>query len=91
MTGYIKRLRPDGKIELSLYETGYGKVGEFAEKVLDAVKQGGGFLPLTDKSPPEIIYKQFNVSKSVFKQAIGALYKKQLIAIEKEGIRLKEQ
>ncbi|MBS3804110.1 MAG: GntR family transcriptional regulator [Oleiphilaceae bacterium] len=91
MTGYVKRLRPDGKIELSLYEAGYGKVSDFAERVLDAIKQSGGFLPLTDKSPPEVIYKQFNVSKSVFKQAIGALYKKQLIAIEKEGLRLKSQ
>ncbi|WP_404364590.1 S1 RNA-binding domain-containing protein [Marinobacter sp.] len=88
MRGYVKRIRPDGKIELSLYESGYGKVSEFAESVLDALKRNDGFLPLTDKSPPEAIYETFNVSKSVFKQAIGALYKKHLITIEKEGIRL---
>lgn len=90
VSGYIKRIRPDGKVELSLYQPGYGKVSEFAESVLDALKASDGFLPLTDKSPPEAIYKRFNVSKGVFKQAIGALYKKHLIAIEKEGIRLLE-
>ncbi len=86
--GYIKRIRPDGKIELSLYEPGYGKVSEFAESVLDAIKANDGFLPLNDKSPPDAIYDTFNVSKGVFKQAIGALYKKHLILIEKDGIRL---
>ncbi|WP_166253757.1 CvfB family protein [Marinobacter salicampi] len=90
MSGYVKRIRPDGKIELSLYEPGYGKVSEFAESVLDALKKNNGFLPLTDKSPPEAIYETFNVSKSVFKQAIGALYKKHLILIEKDGIRLQD-
>lgn len=90
ISGYVKRIRPDGKIELSLYEPGYGKVSEFAESVLDALKKNNGFLPLTDKSPPEAIYETFNVSKSVFKQAIGALYKKHLILIEKDGIRLQD-
>lgn len=91
LQGYVQRIRPDGKIELSLYEPGYGKVSDFAESVLDALRKNDGYLPLTDKSPPDAIYKMFNVSKSVFKQAVGALYKKHLIVIEKEGIRLIEQ
>lgn len=90
LSGYIKRIRPDGKIELSLYQPGYGKVSDFAESVLDALKSSDGFLPLNDKSSPDVIYSRFNVSKGVFKQAIGALYKKHLIVIEKTGIRLIE-
>ncbi len=88
--GYVRRIRQDGKVELSLYQPGYGKVSEFAESIIDALKASNGFLPLNDKSVPEAIYLTFNVSKGVFKQAIGALYKKHLILIEKEGIRLIE-
>lgn len=88
--GYVRRIRQDGKVELSLYQPGYGKVSEFAESIIDALKASNGFLPLNDKSAPEAIYSTFNVSKGVFKQAIGALYKKHLILIEKEGIRLIE-
>ncbi len=88
--GYVRRIRQDGKVELSLYQPGYGKVSEFAESIIDALKANNGFLPLNDKSAPEAIYSTFNVSKGVFKQAIGALYKKHLILIEKEGIRLIE-
>lgn len=88
--GYVRRIRQDGKVELSLYQPGYGKVSEFAESIIDALKASNGFLPLNDKSAPEAIYSNFNVSKGVFKQAIGALYKKHLILIEKEGIRLIE-
>lgn len=88
--GYVRRIRQDGKVELSLYQPGYGKVSEFAESIIDALKASKGFLPLNDKSAPEAIYSTFNVSKGVFKQAIGALYKKHLILIEKEGIRLIE-
>ncbi|WP_166264045.1 CvfB family protein [Marinobacter caseinilyticus] len=90
VSGYIKRIRPDGKIELSLYQPGYGKVSDFAETIIDALKANEGFLPLNDKSAPDAIYATFNVSKGVFKQAIGALYKKHLIVIEKSGIRLIE-
>jgi len=52
------------------------------------LKESNGFLNLNDKSPPEEIYATFGVSKKVFKQAIGALYKKRLIAIEVAGVRL---
>lgn len=87
LAGYIKRIRDDGKLELSLDQPGYGKVDPVAEKILASLDEAGGFLPLNDKSPPERISAQFHISKGVFKQAIGALFKRRLIRIEKDGIR----
>ena len=86
--GYIRQIRDDKRIDLMLHEPGYGKVEPLTDKILARLKQSDGYLALSDKSPPEAIYAAFGVSKKVFKQAIGALYKKQLILIEKDGIRL---
>lgn len=86
--GYIRQIRDDKRIDLMLHEPGYGKVDSLTDKILAKLKQSDGYLALSDKSPPEAIYSAFGVSKKVFKQAIGALYKKQLIRIEKDGIRL---
>jgi predicted RNA-binding protein (virulence factor B family) len=88
LEGYIKQIREDKKIDLMLHEPGYGKVEPLTDKILTRLKQNDGYLTLSDKSPPEAIYAAFGVSKKVFKQAIGALYKKQLIRIETNGIRL---
>ncbi|MEQ1557553.1 MAG: S1-like domain-containing RNA-binding protein [Methyloglobulus sp.] len=88
LTGFIKQIREDHKIDLSLHKPGYGKVEELSETILIKLKANNGFLPLTDKSPPETIYSMFGVSKKVFKQAIGALYKKKSILLEKDSIRL---
>lgn len=90
LDGYIKQIRDDGKIDLSLHQPGYGKVMPLTDKILDRLKANNGVLALSDKSPPEAIYATFGVSKKVFKQAIGALYKQQLIAIEKDAIKLAE-
>lgn len=86
--GYIKKLRSDRKIDLCLQKLGYEKVGDMTETILNALKSEGGFISVTDKSPPELIAKQFNVSKKTYKKAIGALYKKRLIKIEPDGIYL---
>ena len=86
--GYIKQKRDDGKIDLILYQPGYAKVVSLTDNILNKLKQNNGTLMLSDKSPPEAIYAAFGVSKKVFKQAIGALYKKQLITIDKNGIKL---
>ncbi|MEY3760445.1 MAG: hypothetical protein RIR39_1936, partial [Pseudomonadota bacterium] len=67
---------------------GYGKVVSLTDDILNKLKANNGTLMLSDKSPPEAIYATFGVSKKVFKQAIGALYKKQLISIDKNGITL---
>jgi predicted RNA-binding protein (virulence factor B family) len=86
--GYIKKIRTDGKIDLSLVKAGYEKISEFADKIIDQLEKHNGFLPFTDKSSPEDIYKTFKFSKKNFKAAIGALYKKRMIALEENGIRL---
>jgi len=86
--GFIRQIREDSKIDLTLHQPGYGKVEELTDKILTRLKDNQGFLALSDKSPPEAIYNAFGVSKKVFKQAIGALYKKKLVLIEKDGIRL---
>jgi uncharacterized protein len=86
--GFIRQIREDNKIDLTLHQPGYGKVDELTDKILARLKDNQGFLALSDKSPPEAIYSAFGVSKKVFKQAIGALYKKKLILIEKDGIKL---
>ncbi len=89
LDGYIKQIRDDGKIDLVLQEPGYGKVVSLTDKILLKLKLNNGVLLLSDKSPPEAIYAAFGVSKKVFKQAIGSLYKQQLITIDdKEGIKL---
>ncbi len=88
LDGYIKQIREDHKIDLSLHQPGYGKVESLTDKILTKLKANNGVLMLSDKSPPEAIYATFGVSKKVFKQAIGALYKDKLISIDKSGIRL---
>jgi len=86
--GYIQKRREDGKIDLSLTPLGYEKVGEIAQHILGLLVKKGGFLPITGKSSPEEISDTFGVSKKNYKKALGALYKKRLINIEDDGIRL---
>jgi len=88
LTGYIRRVRPDGRVELTLQAPGYDKVDRIADEILRELKAEGGWLPLSDKSSPEAIKARFRISKGVFKQAIGALYRQKRIRIEKGGIRL---
>ena len=86
--GYIKKIRTDGKIDLCLQKSGYEKISSFVDRIIAELQKNKGFLPLTDKSSPEEIYKAFKISKKNFKAAIGALYKKRFIALEDNGIRL---
>jgi len=86
--GYIKKIRTDGKIDLRLDKVGYEKISSFVDRIIAELQKNKGFLPLTDKSSPEEIYKTFKISKKNFKAAIGALYKKRFIALEENGIRL---
>lgn len=88
LKGYIKKIREDRKIDLSLHKPGYQGVDDIAQAILRAVKDHGGRIAVTDKSPPEDIYSLFGVSKKTFKKAIGALYKKRLISIDPSGISL---
>ena len=87
--GYIKEVREDEKIDVSLTPIGYQKkVGSITDVILQTLKEEGGYLPVHDKSTPDVIYATFQCSKKAFKQAIGALYKQKLIIIEENGIRL---
>jgi uncharacterized protein len=88
MTGYIKKIRSDGKIDLCLQKAGYEKIGELADQIIAALNKNDGFLPLNDKSSPNEIYKAFKISKKNFKVAIGTLYKNRLITLEDKGIKL---
>jgi uncharacterized protein len=88
LDGYVRALRPDGKIDLTINPAGYGKVAPLKEQVLEALAAAGGRLALGDASPPERIRAAFGVSKKAFKQAIGALYRERRISIEDGGLRL---
>lgn len=89
MTAYIKRVRPDGKIDLELQKGGVKKVEDFADTLLEYIRSNGGSTPLNDKTDADVIYNTFGVSKKTFKKAVGDLYKKRLIVLEGEqGIRL---
>ena len=87
--GYIKLIREDGKIDVSLQKQGYlNAIPDSAQLILERIKTQEGFLNLTDKSAPNEIYRQLQMSKKAFKKAVGALYKQKLIRLEKDGIYL---
>jgi predicted RNA-binding protein (virulence factor B family) len=86
--GFVKTIRDDLKLDLVLHEVGYKKVMTLTDAILEALHENGGELAVGDKSDPETIYALFSVSKKVFKQAIGALYKQKQIEIENNAIRL---
>ncbi len=86
---YIHHIREDLLLDISLQPQGYRVlIPKTAEDLLEKIKSNNGFLPLTDKSAPGEIYAQLNMSKKAFKKAIGLLYKKRLITLEANGIRL---
>ncbi|MCE1198549.1 MAG: S1-like domain-containing RNA-binding protein [Marinilabiliales bacterium] len=87
LKGFIKKIREDFKIDLSLYRPGYEQVGDFSSQLLAALESAGGYLPFTDRSDPALLFDHFGVSKKVFKKAVGSLYKQQLIVLEEKGIR----
>ena len=90
VTAYVKQVRPDGKIDLSLQKKGQKAVADFSDILLQHLQTNGGRTPLGDKSPAEEIYALFGVSKKVFKKAVGDLYRRRLITIDSNGLTLKE-
>jgi predicted RNA-binding protein (virulence factor B family) len=86
--GYIKAIRPDGKIDVSFQKQGFEAIDDSAQQVLEALKQNDGVLRLNDNSHPEEIKSVLKMSKKTFKKAIGSLYKQKLIDINNEGIQL---
>jgi hypothetical protein len=90
MPGYIKAIKPDNKIDVMIGKSGYAKVSDEEQKVLELLQQNNGYLPFNDKSEPEKIYETFGVSKKTFKMACGSLYKQKKIEFAGSGIRLLE-
>ena len=89
LNAYIKKVREDGKIDLTLEKPGFEKIDDLTDRIIEKLKENKGFLGVTDKSSPETIYGLFGASKKTFKKALGALYKKRLIELLDEGIRLR--
>lgn len=87
LKGYIKQIRTDNKIDVQLEPPGYAKVEPNAQRILAAIQEANGFLPLTDKSSPDLIREQLGMSKKTFKKAVGILYKQRLIQLEADGLR----
>jgi uncharacterized protein len=86
--GYVKQVREDKKIDLSLQKSGLELVGDAKAKVMQLLKAKGGFLALNDDSSPDEIKQQLQISKKAFKKAVGMLYKEQVIALSEKGIEL---
>jgi predicted RNA-binding protein (virulence factor B family) len=88
LNGYIKKIRLDKKIDLSLSQPSHQEMVKVAEQIIAALKQHDGYMMISDKTSPETIYSVFKVSKKIYKKAVGSLYKQRRIVIEKQGIRL---
>ena len=88
MKGYIKLVRPDGKIDVSLHKQGFENIEPNSEIILNELRASRGFLRLNDNSNPEDIKTVLKMSKKTFKKAVGHLYKEKLIEIKEDGIYL---
>lgn len=91
LKGFIKKVRDDGKIDLQLtnpLSVGHKSADPIANEILKKLEAENGFLPINDKTPAEDIYEWFGVSKKKFKIALGGLYKKRILTVEPDGIRL---
>ena len=86
--GFIKNLRDDNRVDLSLQKQGYANVEPNAERILEKLKANNGFLDVTDKSDSNYVMYQLEMSKKTFKKAVGALYRQKIIRIEDDGIYL---
>ena len=88
LQAFVRKLRPDGKIDLSLDVAGYKRVAPLTEQIIAALQANGGRLAFDDDSTPQAIRDKFSVSKNAFKQALGGLYKKRRIRFLNPGIEL---
>jgi predicted RNA-binding protein (virulence factor B family) len=88
LAGFIKRVRTDGNIDLSLQPAAHLARISLAESILQHLKDNNGISTLTDKSPPDDIYRTYGVSKATYKKALGLLYKNRQITIEKHQLTL---
>jgi predicted RNA-binding protein (virulence factor B family) len=90
LKGFIKKVRPDNKIDVSPGVMGYTRVSGEEEKILNMLEANNGYLPYNDKSDPDDIYAFFGMSKKTFKMTLGGLYKKRKISFTQTGTKLEE-
>ncbi|OIQ29071.1 MAG: GntR family transcriptional regulator [Bacteroidetes bacterium MedPE-SWsnd-G2] len=88
LKGFVKKVRPDNKLDIVLGQIGYRNIEPNAQLLLDTLEDSDGMLPFTDKSSPEIIKEELQMSKKSFKKALGSLYKQRLVEIKEDGIYL---
>ncbi len=88
LKAFVRKIRSDNKVDLVLQPEGYRSIEPNAQYVLDELTAAGGFIPLHDKSDPEMIKSEMGMSKKSFKKAIGSLYKDKKIKIKEDGIEL---
>lgn len=88
LNGYVRTIRPDGKVDVSLQPIGYAAVEPNSQRILDLMGRRKGFLPFTDRTDPDTIRHELGMSKKVFKKAVGLLYRQRRITLEDDGIRL---
>lgn len=88
LTAYVKPLRKDGKIDLSIYAVGISNIEPHTAALLEKLRTSNGFLALTDKSDPALIRQEVGMSKKMFKKALGGLYKQRKVEIREDGIHL---
>ncbi len=88
LKGIVKKIRPGNKIDITLGQIGYRNIEPNAQKIVEELQNNSGFLPLNDKSSPEAIKDTLQMSKKLFKKAIGSLYKEKTITIKPDGIYL---
>lgn len=88
LEGWVKKIRPDGKLDIVLQEEGYRSIEPNAQYIYEELKANDGFLALHDKSAPEDIQSQLGLSKKSFKKAVGNLYKDGKIVIQEDGLHL---
>ena len=90
LQGFIKTIRPDNKIDVTLGKPGYQKTEDESSKIMRLLQENDGYLPYHDKSEPEEIYSFFGMSKKTFKMTLGKLFKERKIELTKTGFKLNE-
>lgn len=88
LTGFVKKIYPDNRIDVVIGKPGYDRVEDESEKIIRLLEENNGYLPYNDKSDPKEIYSFFGMSKKTFKMTAGNLYKKRRIIFTKTGIKM---
>ena len=89
--GYVKKIRPDNKIDVVIGKPGYNRVEDEAGKIIRLLQENNGYLPYHDKSTPDEIYSFFSMSKKPFKMTTGSLFKQRKLIFTKTGIKLPDE